>query len=258
MRRTTVRRTAVAASALSLALLVGACGSDKTVDAAPEGKDKGKESAAAAEPAGKALSQTELDKLVLAGSDLKNHRVAKPSKVDLAAVKSATADKSECKPLVDAVALRSAGKPAATSARKITRVPRKPAEDASPEEKLEAGLTGLGTTTLMSDTLGSYEGQGAQDALAELRAAGRACAGGFTVATGSDRTKYTKVAPHTYTGGDEAAAFTLTMDLEGEPSTSQLVTVRKGSTLVTFYAQSFTGRTEQPKAEIEAQLAKLG
>ncbi|MGW0559474.1 hypothetical protein ACWDZ4_02295 [Streptomyces sp. NPDC003016] len=256
MRRTTVRRTVVTASALSLALLVGACGSDKSVDAAPEGK--GREGATAAEPTAKALSQAELDKLVLAGGDLKNHKVAKPSEVDLVAVKNATADKSECKPLVDAVALRSAGKPAATSARKITTVPRKPAEDASPEEKLEAGLTGLGNTTLMSDTLGSYEGEGAQDALAELRAAGGACAGGFTVTSGSDRTKYTEVAPAAYTGGDEAVAFTLTMDLEGEPSTSQLVTVRKGSTLVTFYAQSFTGKTEQPKAEIEAQLAKLG
>ncbi|WP_093799069.1 hypothetical protein [Streptomyces sp. Wb2n-11] len=258
MRRTTVRRTAVAASALSLALLVGACGADKTVDAAPEGKNKGKESAAAAEPAAKALSQAELDKLVLAEADLKSHKVAEPSKVDLAAAKGATADKTECKPLVDAVALRSAGTPVATSARKITTVPQKPAEDASPEEKLKAGLAGLSSTTLMSDTLGSYEGEGAQDALAELRAAGKACAGGFTVVTGSDKTKYTKVTPGAYAGDDEAVAFTLTMDLEGEPSTSQLVTVRKGSTLVTFYAQNFSGKTEQPKAEIEAQLAKLG
>ncbi|MBT2396417.1 hypothetical protein [Streptomyces sp. ISL-100] len=254
MRRTTVRRTAVAASAISLALLVTACGSDKPVDAAPEGK--GKESAAA-EPAAKTLSQAELDKLVLAEGDLKNHKVTMPSKADVAAAKTATADKAECKPLVDAMALRPVGTPAATAPRRISSVPAKPGKDASTEEKVEAGLAGLGNMVLMSDTLGSYDGKGAQEALAGLRTAGEACADGFTMIAGSDKTKVTKVAPGTFTTGDEAVAFTLTSELDGESGTSQLVAVRKGNTLVSFYALSLTGKTELPKEAIDAQLAKL-
>ncbi|WP_274562292.1 hypothetical protein [Streptomyces spiramyceticus] len=255
MRRTTVRRTAVAASALSLALLVSACGSDKPVDATPEGK--GKESAAA-EPAAKALSQAELDKLVLANGDVKNHKVAKPSKADLAGAKIATADKAECKPIVDAMALRPVGSPAATSTRRITTMPEKPAKDASPEEKLDAAVAGFGSTILMSDTLGSYDGKGAHEALAGLRTAGKACADGFTMIAGPDKTKVTKLAPSTYTGGDETVAFTVTTAVDGESGTSQFVAVRKGNTLASFYAVSFSGKTEQPKAAIDAQLAKLG
>lgn len=255
MRRTAVRRTAVAASALSLALLVSACGADKTVDAAPEGK--GKESAAA-EPAAKALSQAELDKLVLANGDVKDHKVAQPLKADIAAAKTVTTDKAECKPLVDAMAMRALGSPAAASMRRISTVPAKPAKDASADEKLKAGLTALSSTVIMSDTVGSYDGKGAQEALAALRTAGEACAGGFTMIAGKDKTKYTKAAPGSYTGGDEAVAFALTADVDGTPNTAQLVAVRKGNTLVSFYSQSFSGKTEQPKAAIEAQLAKLG
>jgi hypothetical protein len=256
MRRTTVRRTAVAASAISLALLVSACGADKPVDAAAEGK--GKDSAAAG-PGAKALSQGELDKLVLANGDLKNHKVAMPSKADVALAKTATADKAECKPLVDAMALRPVGSPAATSPRRISVVPEKPAKDASDEEKIEAGLAALSNMSIMSDTLGSYDGKGAQEALAGLRDAGKACAGGFTMIAGPDKTKVTKVAPATYTGGDEAVAFTLTQDGEGGDSPiSQLVVVRKGNTLVSLFALNLSGKTEQPKAAIDAQLAKLG
>ncbi|MET9512182.1 hypothetical protein ABZX62_27695 [Streptomyces flavidovirens] len=255
MRRTTVRRTAVAASALSLALLVSACGADKSADAGPEAKGK---DSAAAEPAAKVLSQAELDKLILADGDAKNHKVIKPLKADLAASKIATTDKAECKPLLDATWMRPLGSPAATSVRRVSTMPEKPGKDASPEDKLKAGLEALGGAVIMTDTLGSYDGKSAQEALAGLRTAGKACADGFTTTAGPDKMKYTKVTPASYTGGDEAVAFTLTTDLEGETGSAQLVTVRKGNTVVSFFAQSFAGKSEQPKDAIEAQLAKLG
>ncbi|MBT2491318.1 hypothetical protein J7E96_22900 [Streptomyces sp. ISL-96] len=250
MRRTTVRRTAVAASAISMALLLSACGADKSADAAPDDKAPGK--------ATKALSQAELDKLVLAEGDLKNHKVTEPSKAEVALAKTATSDKAECKPLVDAMMLKPVGSPAATTSRKISTLPEKPAKDATTEEKAEAGLAALGKTVLMSDGVGSYEGKGAQEALAALRTAGEACAGGFTMTAGSDKTKVTKLAPGTYAGGDEAVAFTVTTEQDGAVGTSQLVTVRKGNALVSFFAISLAGKTEQPKAAIDAQLAKLG
>ncbi|MCX4553643.1 hypothetical protein OG204_32785 [Streptomyces sp. NBC_01387] len=254
MRRTIVRRTAVVASGLSLALLVSACGSDKPAADSAAPKDKG---SAAAEPAAKALSQAELDKLVLAQSDLKNHKVAGATKADLAAVKTMTTDKAECKPLVQAMSLSAVGTPAATSTRKIVAVPKAPARDASADEKAAAGMKAL-SATVTADTLGSYDGKGAPDAFASLSAAGKACAGGFTLVVGSDKTKFTKVAPATYSGGDEAVAFVLTADLDGESGTSHLVAVRKGSTLASFYAQSLGGKAEQPKDVIDTQLAKLG
>ncbi|GAA1525448.1 lipoprotein [Streptomyces albidochromogenes] len=256
MRRTTVRRTAVAASALSLALLVGACGGDKSADDAPEGKGK-KEGAAAASSA-KTLSQAELDKLVLAEGDVKNHKVIKPLKADLAAAEIAEPDKPACKPLVDATSMRTPGSPAAKSLRRISVMPEKPAEDASPEEKLKAGLDAVGKAVIITDTLASYEGEGAQEALAALRDAGKACAGGFTTIAGPDKVTYSKVAPASYTAGDEAVAFTLSTDMGGETGTAQLVTVRKGNTLASFFAMSLMGKADQPKEAIDAQLAKLG
>lgn len=255
MRRTTVRRTAVAASALSLALLVSACGSDKPADAKPEGKDKGKESAAAA-PAGKVLSEAELDKLILTESDVKDLKVAKATEADLAVAKTVTTDKAECKPLIDVMALRPVGTPGATAVRKVMAMPAKPAENASPEEKMKAGMAMLGGT-ITADMLGSYEGKGAAESLAKLRTAGETCGGGFTMIAGSDKTKITKVDPVTFSGGDEAVAFTLTLDLEGTPGTTHVVAVRKGNTLATFHAQSLSGKAEMPKAVIDAQLAKL-
>lgn len=255
MRRTTVRRTAFAVSTLSLALLASACGSDGT---AAKDEPKGKTSASApAAPAGKALSQAEVDNLVLAEADLKDHKVAKATEADFATAKTVTTDKAACTPLVDVMALRGAGKPGATATRKVIAVPKGPGANASAEEKAKAGLDALGAT-VTADTVASYNGQGAAEALAALKKAGTDCAGGFALIAGSDKTSFTKVAPASYTAGDEAVAFTLTADLDGETGTAHLVAVRKGSTLATFYAQSLAGKAEQPKAVIDAQVKKLG
>ncbi|MEU4208703.1 hypothetical protein AB0F13_01655 [Streptomyces sp. NPDC026206] len=256
MRRTTVRRTAVAASAFSLALLVGACGSKESA-AKDEPKDKGSSSAPAAAPNAKALSQAELDKLMLTEADLKNHKIAGATPADLAAAKTVTTDKAACKPLVDVMALRGTGTPAATATRKIVAIPQAPAADASAEEKMKAGLGALGATAT-ADTLGSYDGKAAVDAFAALKKAGADCAGGFALIAGGDTTKFTKVEPATYTAGDESVAFTLTADLDGTPGTAHLVVVRKGGTLATFHAQSLAGKAEQPKGVIDAQVKKLG
>ncbi|MBT2382796.1 hypothetical protein [Streptomyces sp. ISL-11] len=257
MRRSTVRRTAVAASAISLALLVSACGSEEPA-AKDEPKDKPSSGAPAA-PGGntKALSQAELEKLVLTESDLKDHKIEKPSAVDVAAAKTVSGDKAECKPLVDIMALRAPGGAGASVSRKIAAIAKPLPADASAEDKMKAGMGALGVTVTV-DTLASYEGKGAADAVAALKKAGADCAGGFTLNAGDDKTKITKVEGASYTAGDESVAFTITVDMEGMPGTGHLVSVRKGSTVATFYSQSLTGKAEQPKAVIEAQVKKLG
>ncbi|QLE74050.1 hypothetical protein FGW37_22885 [Streptomyces rectiverticillatus] len=258
MRRSTVRRTALAASAMSLALLVSACGSDKS-----EGKkDEPKGQASAGAPtasAGKAASQAELEKLVLAEADVPGHKVTEATAADLATAKGVTSDKAECKPLVDAMSLRSGGAPGAIVIRKVMAMPKSPAPDAAPEEKVKAGLGAL-SGTITSDTLGSYgDAKAAGEVIAALKKSGADCAGGFNLVAGADKTKFTKVAPADFAaGGDEAVSFTLNLDAEGTTGTTHLVAVRKGSTVATFYALSLAGQAEQPKAVVEAQVKKLG
>ncbi|WP_367131278.1 MULTISPECIES: hypothetical protein [Streptomyces] len=262
MRRTTVRRTAVAASALSLALLVSACGSDKS-----EAKDetKGKASSSAPEKSGAAggagaQSKEQLTKLLLADGELADHKVSEIGASDQATAKAMTSDKAECKPLSDVMMLQGAGSPAATAARKIMAKPKGPAvgADASPEEKVKAGMRGLGAL-ITSDVLASYSGKGATEAFAAVKKAGADCAGGFAMGAGEDKTKIKKVAPATFSAGDEAVAFTLSMEVEGgSDNPTHLVVVRKGDTLAGFYAISLTGASEQPKAIVDAQMKKLG
>lgn len=254
MHRTTVRRTAVAASALSLALLLGACGSGSS-DAKDEKKSASPSNASA--PDAKALSQAELDKLALTEADLENHKISEASKIELNAAKTTSSDKAECKPLVDALALRAGGSAAASTIRKVVALPKAADKGASVDEKALAGLDAL-KATITSATLGSYDGQGAVDTVAAVKKAGADCAGGFSLVVGADKTKFTKVAPVAFTAGDEAAAFTLTMDAEGKPITTHLVATRKGGTVATFFAMSLAGKAELPKTVVEAQMKKLG
>ncbi|WP_424891265.1 hypothetical protein [Streptomyces sp. XH2] len=256
MRRTTVRRTAVAATAVSLALLVSACGGSGKSEK-DEPKDKASSSAPAA-PSGKGASQAELEKLVLTDADVPGRKVTEATAADLATAKGVSTDKAECKPLVDAMSLRSGGSPAATVIRKVLPPAPSAAPGASDEDKMKAGLGALGGT-ITSDTLGSYgDAKAAGEVIAALKKSGADCAGGFTLVAGSDKTKFTKVAPADLSTGDEAVAFTLGMDLDGKAGTTHLVAVRKGATVATFYALSLTGQAEQPKAVVDAQVKKLG
>ncbi|MFD9793480.1 hypothetical protein ACFWXK_21325 [Streptomyces sp. NPDC059070] len=258
MRRTAVRRTALAVSTLSLALLVSACGSDDSKDSGAKEKPRGDKSSSSAPAASgqKALSQAEVDKAALTEADLKDHKVTKATAADMATSKSVDTEKAACKPIVDVFALRAIGAPGASATRKIMAVPKAPAANASAEEKAKAGLDAL-SGTITADTLASYNGNGAADALATLKKAGTDCAGGFTVVADGEKTNITKVSTGAYAGGDEAVAFTMTADMEGVSANHYLVAVRKGSTLATFYAWSLANKAEQPKAVIDAQLKKL-
>lgn len=257
MRRTTVRRTVLAASAVTLALLATACGADE-----PAAKDKPKAEASkdapAAAPAAKALSQAEVDKLMLTQDDLPRHKITQATKADLAAAKTVSTDKKECAPLVDGMALRGAAGAVAASARKVIAIPENPGKDATEEEKLAAAMQTL-SGTITADTVASYEGQGAADTFAAIKKAGTECGGGFTMVVGADRLKFTKVEPGSYPAtGDEVVTLALTVDLEGKKGNAHLTAVRKGGTVATFYAQSLAGTSELPKAVIDAQVKKLG
>ncbi|MFF7727424.1 hypothetical protein [Streptomyces sp. NPDC008001] len=262
MRRTTVRRTALAACAASLALLMSACGGSDS-SGKSDAKDQPEGAASPSAPAQSAApggAKGDLGKRLLAQGDVPGYRISEFPAADLAAGKTLAGDKAECKPLVDAMALRGTGTPAETASRKLMALPKGPAvgTDAPAEDRTKAALKGFGTT-ITADTLGSYTGQGATEALAALKKAGADCAGGFTMGAGSDKTQFKKITPAEYSAGDEAVAFDLDMAVDGDSTnTTHLAAVRKGSTIAVFYSLSLTGQAELPKAAIDAQVKKLG
>ncbi|MFD8210294.1 hypothetical protein ACFV2S_28290 [Streptomyces sp. NPDC059695] len=250
--RTFTRNTAVAVTAASLALLVSACGSgDKDA-----GKDSASPSASATSsaPDAKALSSAELERLVVEQADLPGHQVQKAKAADLVKPEAVATDKPACKPLADAMSFLATGNPAATANRKVIEVPKTEGATASPQDAL-----GALSAPVTSVALGSYDGQGAQEAFASLKTAGTECAGGFTLLGGGEKTKITKVAPETVSAGEESLAWTVTTDMDGEPFVTKVVVFRKGGTLASFSTLSLGGTVKAlPKAVIDAQAAKLG
>ncbi|MFE6845513.1 hypothetical protein [Streptomyces sp. NPDC057686] len=260
MRSTLVRRTVLTASAVSLALLSTACGSDKADDKKADAKPSAAAASSAA-PAAKGKTDTELTALLVTQAEAPDYVVqaeagAKLAKVDSTAV---TTDKAECKVLVQSQALQKVGTPTGVARTALGAKPKQPAENASPEEKLEAIKNALGITTTMTG-LASYDGKGAEELIASVKAAGTACAGGFSATSEGDTTKYESVKPGpTVTGGDESASLSLTADLsDGDKGTILITVARKGSTVATFSSISLTGTAEHPKKLIDTQVKKLG
>ncbi|MFF5975822.1 hypothetical protein ACFY7C_30375 [Streptomyces sp. NPDC012769] len=246
----TVRTVTAATAAASLALLLTACGGEEK-----KTEDTGKADAsasAAAKPDVKALTAAELEKLLVAQADLKNHKVQKAEATAAVNPGDVSADKSACEPLAEAMSGVAPGTPGASTQIQAIEVKKKKAD--SPEDIL--GAFGAPATTV---TLGSYAGEGAQQALASLKTAGSDCAGGFTIIASGEKTKVTKVAPETVTAGEEALAWTVTSDMEGKPFVSKLVVLRKGNNIAGFSTISLAGEVKElPKAVVDAQAAKLG
>ncbi|OKJ59937.1 hypothetical protein AMK27_21000 [Streptomyces sp. CB02009] len=254
--RTSMRSAAVAATAVSLALLVTACGGGEKSDGKGDkaGGTAAPGASATSGPAARTLSDAELEKAIVERADLKGHQVQKTETGDVVPAASVTADKAACTPIAHAMSFLSPGSPAASAERKVLEEPKKDAS-ASPEDALLGGL-GARVTAV---TLGSYDGQGAQEAFASVKKAGAECAGGFQVVHLKEKTKVAKVAPETVTAGEEAVAFTVTSDMEGQPFVSKLVVFRQGNTLASFSTISLVpgGVKELPQAVIDAQAAKL-
>ncbi|MFD4719498.1 hypothetical protein ACFWOY_04010 [Streptomyces sp. NPDC058423] len=109
----------------------------------------------------------------------------------------------------------------------------------------------------------SHDGKGAEEAVAGLRTAGGACAGGFGTTTGTDRSEVVEVEEIKAVGGQEAAAWALVSEQEGRKMPHTVVLVRRGSTLASFSSINFgslpSGREfPLPTAVVDAQAARLG
>ncbi|MET8567325.1 hypothetical protein [Streptomyces sp. NPDC004783] len=258
MTSTAVRRTALAASAAALALLVTACGgSSDDGDKAADGKAKGGESAAAA----KALTAAELEKAVLAQADVKNGKVTKAAATDDIGQDKVKAEQEACAPLAYAQTGVAAGEPAATVKRSWTEEPKKPSGDELTEEALGDAFD----LDKVLVTLSSYEDGGAESVVEDLKASLGTCAGGFGYTAAGQKAKVAKVTEDKAPGGgDESVAVTLTVvGDEGDSFPVKALVSRKGSTVASFVVLNLsaaaTGKDFPFPTEIsDAQLAKLG
>lgn len=257
MRTALVRRTVLSASAVSLALLATACGGSGKADAKDDTKPSAPASASAP-AAAKGKTDAELGGVLVAQADLPAYVVQAVTPAEAKAGAGSTSDKPACLPLVKAQSMTAQGSATGTAFVKAIAKGKEPAADASAEEKLKAGMDALGATAT-AVTLESYEGKGAAEAFTALKSAGAACAGGYATTQAGDAVKITKVGPGTpVTAGDEALAYTIDADLDGESISTQLVVVRKGNTLASFSSISLAGVAEQPTAVVAAQVKKLG
>lgn len=267
MRPTAIRRTAVAATVMSLALLTAACGSDATdkdngkagASASAGPADKGTDTSADTSAA-KALSATELEKVSLAEGDVKGHKITKAGPTDAISGDAVTTDKAACDVFADVLMGAKAGKPAAATQRKVISEPQKGGDKES-DDPAEAFKAAFDITTTLT-TVASYDGKGAEEALAGLRTAATACASGFTFTAAGEKQKISKVAEVPVKGGEEAVAWTVTLETEGEKSAMKLIQLRQGTTLASLVslnlgASGAGGDFELPTAVIDAQAGKL-
>ncbi|KUH37593.1 MULTISPECIES: hypothetical protein [Streptomyces] len=267
MRASVIRRSAVAASAVSFALLLTACGGGEKAGDGDKGAAKDATSAAPAAPAAKVLTAAELEKAVLAQGDVKGHKVQPAGADEVGKPGSVTVDKAECLPLAEASSGVALGKSTADVTRKVMEEPKagaeKPSFEGMTEKQIEEALASTMAVTVTIDKLASYEAKGAADALASLRAAATACAGGFTLTQDGEKTKIVKVTEAKVSGGDEAGAWVLAADMEdGDTMAVKVAAVRQGSTLATFTAVNIGAAVggkdfPLPTAVIDAQVAKV-
>jgi len=266
MRASAVRRTAIAASAASLALLVTACGGSDSGSKSDEGKTPAKDDAA--KPAAvKALTAAELEKASLVQGDAKGNKITKAGAADTVAAGAITVDKQECLPFAHAFygvkqdtavanTLRKVvSEPTATSTEDLADLPEGAAEDAL------ASAFDL-TSTLVS--LSSYNAGDAAGNVTGVREAATKCAGGFTTTMNGEKQKVTKLTELTVKGGEEALGWTVMAESEGQAAPLKLAVVRQAGTVATFssfnLAATAGGATDfpLPTAVVDAQVAKLG
>ncbi|MFJ9582795.1 hypothetical protein [Streptomyces acidicola] len=266
MRPTLIRRTATAAAVVSLALLATACGGGEAQDADAATDNGGEKKGASTAPAAKALTATELKKALLAQGDLANHTIVDPGAGDVLDAEDISVENTECEPIANLTSNAPSGEPAAEGHRMVSSDAKRPSveelAEMTPEEQLASGMDSMITAL----SLYSYEDEAAGEAFAAIRTAAEKCAGGFAfTAADEDVTisKVTEVKKESVSGGDEAAAWEVTLKEGGEEIPYKLVAVRQGSTLATFASvdirASVTGKDfGLPTALVKAQLDKLG
>jgi len=270
MRATAVRRTALAACAVSLTLLATACGGSSDAEDGKNGKGGVANGAGSApKTSAKALTAAGLETASLKQGDVEGHKIAKTGPDDELPEGGVTVDKEACLPVAHAMYGVAQKGSVATAKRKVASEPKKAdakksledLTDSDTEDVLKAAFDL--TSTFVA--LHSYEGTAGPDTFAALKKAAAECAGGFTATVAGDPMKVVSVTEEKVTGGDESAAWTLTAVGDGDDRVpTKLVALRKEGTVATFYAvnlAAMAGRSVKftvPTEVVAAQAKKLG
>ncbi|MFJ4972408.1 hypothetical protein [Streptomyces sp. NPDC088755] len=270
MRATVVRRTALAACAVSLTLLATACGGSSDSDA--EGGKGGRAGNAAeggssaSKTSAKALSAAELETASLKQGDVAGHKVAKAGPDDEVPADGIKVDKEACLPLAHAMYGVAQEGSVATTKRKVITEPKaggkKSLKDMT-EGEAEDALTAAFDLTSTFVALNSYDGTAGPDAFAALKKAAADCAGGFTATVAGEPTKIASVTEEKVTGGDESAAWTVTSQDDGNQAPFKLAALREEGTVATFFAFNLAAagggaKFTVPTEVVAAQAKKLG
>ncbi|MFJ6611618.1 hypothetical protein ACIQPT_15235 [Streptomyces sp. NPDC091289] len=266
MRATAVRRTALAASAAALALLVTACGGSSDADAKDGKDDKGAAGGSSSAPKdpkapkapAKALTAAELETATLAQGDVEGRKVTKAGPDDEVPADSVTVDKKECLPVAHAMYGVAQEGSVATTKRKVIDEPKKTdgkksLEDLADGEAEDAFKNAFNLTSTFV-ALNAYEGTAGPDAFAALKKAAADCAGGFTATVAGTPTKVASVTEEKVTGGDESAAWTVTSEDDGDQAPFKLVALRKEGTVATFFAFNLAAAGGDVKFEVPAEV----
>ncbi|WP_133912723.1 hypothetical protein [Streptomyces sp. NBC_00582] len=254
-----------AIGALSLALLTGCSSDDGSKDSGKSGGSKGSSSSSSSSAAdAKAPTSAELEKLLLAQGEVKGYKVTDGDDTLPTSKSVVKVDKTECAPLAWATAALPPGDTDAAASNTVTEE-KASASPTSLDDVSEADIEDAFKVTLTFVGLSSYDGDGAQKAMKSVSDGVAACSGGFGLQADGEKSKITKVASEKGTGGgDEALAFSETVDMDGEgTATFHAEVIRKGTTVATFYTVNFAAFASGgdmgpvPAAVVTAQLGKL-
>ncbi|SEQ60842.1 hypothetical protein [Streptomyces radiopugnans] len=196
-----------------------------------------------AEPA-RTLSREELEKAALRTADVSGYTVRTPSKEEVSGAGREKADRAECQPIASVIG----GVPQPEPAEMVYR------QFITTSKDEEAG--GL----ILFEMLGAYEQESANRLMEGLRKAVKACAGGFTTKTGGDTSRYSGVRELTApTGADDALAYQVDGDFEGDRVPLLFKAVRSGSSVAIFYSMNLMDFAEPgiPQSVVTAQVEKL-
>jgi hypothetical protein len=246
-----------AVSVLSLALVTG-CSEGS--------KDSGGGKGADGKPAAKALGTAELKNLVIADNDVPGFDVGP---VPAGRAKPLTTDSAECRPLARVLSMQPPAGTAAQADRMATQKQVKdPTDDATSLDDMADGKFADAVNKSMdrdvtSVSLFSYDGDGAEQALAAVSSAVKACAGGFTGKQAGTTAKLAQVKQSKPAAtGDESVAFEVVTEDDGEKAPVHAEVVRHGNTLASYYTINLGAMMAKKPytvsaAVIKAQSAKL-
>jgi hypothetical protein len=238
-----MKRTALVASALSLAALSGLTGCGSGDDTATDTADKPKASASQA----KQVSPAEqVAQLMVTKAESGGYTVKKPVAGDALAQSQdkMDVDKAACTPLAYAMNELPVGDPEATLTREADK------------------STGM----LTYITLSTYADGKAETAMKGLSKAAGSCGSGYTAKSDSGSTTYDSVTVETAPpGGDESLATAATFKFQGLTQTIRTQTFRFGDTIANYFTldsgafmNAYLGKAKIPADLVKVQNAKLG